>query len=357
MTRFCRLLFRTALGPVLLVVGLALGLVTAGCAGPSAEELVREMSLSAEQLQDYEAVLALTYSFAASDETREIRQSFKRPNLHRLEFLSPPEFKGQLTVYDGQTLWSYSPQDNEVIVFEGNAEDAAGQDQRSLISGVVEQVKEAAGVKLAGRGKVDGRSTYVLEITPSTPKSEGLVVREKVWVDRQDWLPLKVESYNSAGKLVMSAVYTQIKVNSGLDDGLFTFSVPSGADVIQGGAEPQEITIEEARLSSGFTLLLPAHLPTGTSLFQVTRVGTGPDVQILLDYGSDQNNLSITENKAQPGATPMPGLTPTDLGGLAVELIQSEDFSILHWTVGDVELTITSNLALEELGKIARSMR
>ncbi|HEY3315483.1 MAG TPA: outer membrane lipoprotein carrier protein LolA [Bacillota bacterium] len=328
----------------------------AGCGTPPTADLIRQMTAGFEKLQDYQGVLEVQYSLAGAGQTVQIRQSFKKPARYRLEFLAPEEIKGQLTVFDGQTMWFYNPQDNEVTVFEQAGEDVTGQDQKALLSGVVGEVSRATAVKVAGRARVVGRPAYLVELTPPGPKGEDVVQRERVWVDRQTWLPLKVEAYNAGGAVISAATYTQVKVDAGLPDELFRFSPPQGAEVIQGGAMPEAITLERARQLAGFKLLLPAYTPAGFSLVQVSRVGSGQDLSILLDYSQEKASLSITENKAIPGAVALPGMRPMDLGGLPVEVIQSEEFSIIHWIVGDVELAITSDLSLEEIGRIARSL-
>ncbi len=349
-----------ARGVLLVMAAAALVAVSlGGCGNPPAAQIIDRMNASYEQLNDYQGVLDLKYTLGGNgnDQVVEIKQSFKKPDRHRLEFLAPAELKGQLTVFDGQTMWNYNPQDNEVTVFEQAAGDTVGQDQKTLISGVIDLIKTAKAVGVAGRGHVEGRSAYILELTSVAAEGDDPVSSQKIWIDRQTWLPLKVEAYNSAGKAVSSAVYKQVKVNAGLGDDLFRFTVPQGAKVTQGGAMLEVISLDQARKAASFSLVLPAYLPSGTSLLQVSRVGSGTDLTIVLDYGRDESTLTISENKVLPGAVPMPGIKPMNLGGLSVEVIQSDEFSIVHWTVGDVEVSMTSNLPLEELGKVARSVR
>ncbi len=339
-------------------LGVFLSVAVSGCGAPAAPQIVGQMTAAFEKLTDYQATLDLKYTLAGQDQTVEIKQSFKKPNRHRLEFLAPAELKGQLTVFDGETMWTYSPLDKEVLVFDQAGEEVVGQDQRSLISGVLDSVRSAESVKATGRGRIEGRSAYILEVTPSTPKGDDLVSLLKVWVDGATWLPLKVEAYNGAGKVVSSALYKDVKVNSGLADDLFKFTPPQGTMVTQGGALPEVVTLEEARSAAGFGLKQPTYLPAGLSLMQVSRVGSGADLTIVFDYGNgEDSSLTISENKAIAGATTMPGTKPTDLGGLSADVIQSDEFSIVHWVVGGIEVSMTSNLPLDELGKVARSIR
>lgn len=340
-----------------IIVTLVTTVVVTSCGSLPADEIVRQAVDSYDKLRDYQGVVELRYSLAGAGQTVEIRQSFKKPDKHRLEFLSPEEIKGQATVFNGQTMWLYDPQDNEVIVFERAGRDIVGEDQRTLFSGIIAEINGAAAVKVAGRARLDGRPAYILELTPPNPRDQGFVQEEKVWLDGGTWLPLKVEAYDDTGKVVSSAVYKQVKVNTGLADDLFEMAAPEGATIVQGGAEPQVITIDEARQAVGFKLLVPSYLPAGLSPGQISRVGSGSDLAVVLDYSNEQTSLSITENRALPGAVGPPGMKQVDLGGMSVEVIQSDDFSIVHWISADVEFSITSNLALDEVGKIARSLR
>lgn len=346
-----RLILRIAAVTGLLIVGLA------GCAIPPAAGIVDRAYASFDRLADYQAILELRYTLGGDDQALEIKQAFKKPDRYRLEFLAPPELKGQVTVFDGRTMWFYSPQDNEVTVFEGAGEDTVGQDQKSLFPGIIDGLRAAGSIKTVGRGRVDNRSAYILELADAAQAGDDPVARRRVWIDRETWLPLKVEAYDASGKRISAAVYRDVKVNVGLADDLFEFTIPEGVRVTEGGVMPEVVTLDEARKAVGFSLLEPSYLPAGVSLRQVSRVGSGADLTIVLDYGQGNSTLTISENRVVPGAGPMPGTSPTNLGGLSAEVIQSGEFSIVHWITGDVELSMTGNLPLDELGRIARSMR
>ncbi len=62
--------------------------------------------------------------------------------------------------------------------------------------------------RLLGEGKVDGREVYLTESVPKV--KEPLIAKMKGWIDRQTYLPLKVEFHGHDGKVFK--VYTSGKI-------------------------------------------------------------------------------------------------------------------------------------------------
>ena len=51
-------------------------------------------------------------------------------------------------------------------------------------------------------------------------------------VDSENWMPLKIETFDKNDKLMTSIEYRDIKFNIGIPDSEFEFKIPEGAKVV-----------------------------------------------------------------------------------------------------------------------------
>lgn len=146
------------------------------------------------------------------------------------------------------------------------------------------------------------------------------------------------------------------------------------------------ITLEEARQNFGFHLLEPTYLPKGFRLRYVTHVGVIPGDQIDLDYAgpppagtaTSQSFVEIIERFSPPEPTPPGGIPPAPTSATESVRIRgtralidrrfsppawftpeppSQLYIALEWSENNLMLTVGGSVRLEELIKIAESMK
>lgn len=141
----------------------------------------------------------------------------RRPGAFRLEVDG-----GDLFVADGKTIWSYSPQNEQVVA------SAYDGDFRTPWEVLVDYT-EAFDPVAVEEVKLDRRKCYMLTLRPQANVSE--IVQLRVWVDRDKWHLLRLEKLEADDN---TTVYTlsNHRINKKIDDGLFTFEVPSGVELI-----------------------------------------------------------------------------------------------------------------------------
>ncbi|WP_341537194.1 outer membrane lipoprotein-sorting protein [Methanosarcina barkeri] len=105
-------------------------------------------------------------------------------------------------------------------------------------------------VSLLGVEKLDNRETYLLNTNPKETGKSAAQYYTKVWVDKETWMPLKYEMYDSSGNLTAKVEIWDLKVNSGIPDSEFVFNIPDGAEIKQ-----QVNTF--TRLPQSFFILFP----------------------------------------------------------------------------------------------------
>ncbi len=367
----------------------ALALAVAGCNRIDKATVINKVSETFRRLEDYQGVAVKTISVSTFDQTMEVNQWFRKPDLHRIEIVSPPEVKGQTTVYDGNTLYFYSPSDKEVMAFTDPSPELAKGDRADLATSYAEIVMTSENLRVVGREKLGDRNTVVLEVraetkagTPATgspaaaasppaaappaasssPAASaaplGIIARQRIWVDTTIWFPLKVESYDQDGKLVASILYREVRLNTGVSEDTFHFVPAAGVKVVQADWSIAETTLADAQQMVAFSLLQPSYLPSGLSLHRVNRSGSADAVSIIFEYTNGKGvSVTLTESALQPDAPSLAGTRRTDYNGRTYEIIQSEDYSILNWSATGVAFDLTGNLSRDEMLKVADSVR
>jgi outer membrane lipoprotein carrier protein len=162
-------------------------------------------------------------SAALGDEQRQRgKVVVKRPRKMRWEFTSPDK---KLFVTDGQTMWIWSPADNQVIVyqdFSGGSTDVTG-----LLSDLsrIDEMFAVTMLPPAGPGQ-----SYVLDLKPKNAQA-GNFKQLQITFSRRRLLVERVVLTDTFDNLT-DLTFTQVKLDAKVDDGAFTFAVPAGAQVI-----------------------------------------------------------------------------------------------------------------------------
>jgi outer membrane lipoprotein carrier protein len=142
--------------------------------------------------------------------------AFSRPGKFRWSYERPYQ---QLLVSDGQKLWSFDPDLNQVTVRKLGQ--ALGASPAGLLSGDALEDNFV----LKDGGSVDG-----FEFVEATPKaSDGTF--ERVRIGFKEKLPRVMEVRDNFGQTT-TLLLNQFEVNSALPADVFRFTPPKGADVV-----------------------------------------------------------------------------------------------------------------------------
>ena len=208
-----------------LLVALLPGLVGAQ-SKPPADVLVRSLQQRYQGVRDFSASFVHTYrgGVLRTLTKEQGTVSVKKPGMMRWVYTAPErkEF-----VSDGRKVYSYIPQDKQVIVTQVPPDSQAttpalflagkGDMVRDFTASFVESpVPGALAVKLVPRREEQEYEYLVVAVDPATLRWRGLATR-----DRQ------------GGESTL--VFTDLKENRGLSDKDFAFRVPRGVDVITDG--------------------------------------------------------------------------------------------------------------------------
>ncbi|WP_440956859.1 outer membrane lipoprotein-sorting protein [Methanosarcina sp. Mfa9] len=359
---------RKALAILLLLVS---ALFVSGCTGElSAEEIAEQMQEKEASIQDYSYTMHITSHFGEQTLESEARLLQKKPDMMKTVTMEPEEEAGSIAVSDGEVMWTYDPKTNTVMKMEMPDTPVLGEID---YTGIIAEFLNETDVSLLGMEEIDGRSAYLLE---TSPKEEGegiqFVDGMKLWVDKETWMPLRYEMYDSDGGLMIELEIHDLEVNQGIPDSEFVFEVPEGATVktvdLDSFELPEEMTLEEARESAGFEILVPEYLPEGYAFNHSTVSNNSwiaPEGQafetVSLTYENEEEDaiyLSETVYEAEAPEAPIMNTTEdVSINGAKGKYLAFGDMKILSWEIGNIDLSLSASLEKDELLRIAESIQ
>jgi len=134
------------------------------------------------------------------------------------------ELPEQVLVSDGRTLWSYSREDNQVLVQDYRPEEV-GFSVGQLFTDWTRQFR----VTGATRATMGGVGHDVLALVP---REAGSTVRDAtLYVRSSDAVPTRVRVHDVSGQ-TLAFDLRNVRLNARLPSGTFTFRAPSGAEVV-----------------------------------------------------------------------------------------------------------------------------
>jgi len=298
------------------------------------------------------------------------------PDGFRLEVLETDkeEAVGAVIVSDGETVWAYSPAKN--TVFTGTAEEAKAMmeekgpmreefdmeefDRPENAEEAVDKLLEYFEAQRTGSDTVANSDAYTLELKPIPEQMPaeytavgGLV---NLWIDKNRSLPLAAAyTGGSMGEVRVTAL--ELEVNQGVDEALFTFEIPEGAEVMGfADVKPEAITLDEAAASVDFEVLTPDVLPDGATLVEVFDAKGMIVQQYALPEGG---SFSISQGQFEEVKKPSTEEQAVEVRGVPGTIFVSDEYDkvLLSWTEGDVSFLVAGSITTEQALEIAESLK
>lgn len=211
-------------------VSLALAAVVSaqGSAPPSADALARDIQRKYERITDFSADFVHSYrgGVLRQQATEKGHLLVKKPGKMRWEYTSPEK---KTFVSDGHKLYSYVPQDKQVIVSTVPPDDQA----------------PAPALFLSGKGNLTRDFVASIGQVPDAPSgSLALTLTPKVREPEYHSLTLVVEPGTLRLAMLIALdpqggrsafTFSNLKENVGLSDNEFIFRIPRGVETIVDG--------------------------------------------------------------------------------------------------------------------------
>ena len=347
MTRLAAKAMTAAL--VLLIAGAALGAPftpsappasSTSSAAPPAPRAILRMALEAPQLIDYEGTKIITALRNGRMETVTVAESHKRPNLLRLEYLSPEDVAGRVIIDDGAAARHYEPGLNMLF------EDRSLQDPSAAAN--LTLLTRNYDIVVLGTDEVIGRQAYVLSLTP-----HGTGVHRQLWVDRLTGTVLRSEERDASRGLVLTTYFSRISFSLNLPEAYFRYRPPAGTRVVAlQTAAGGTLNPAELQQQVGFPVLVPPALPEGYTFRGGSVSRFGSLVSAYLRYSDGGNIISFFEAPAGSIGWPTIGV-PVRVRSQPGRFVDLGYFRVLIWEQRGLRITAVGTAPSETLMLVA----
>jgi outer membrane lipoprotein-sorting protein len=127
------------------------------------------------------------------------------------EYLSPARDQGTKMLKLENQLWIYSPSTDRIIQISGHMlrQSVMGSDLSYEDMMDDRKLTDIYSAKVTGNEIIDGRTTYVLELTAKV--DDVAYYSQKIWVDTERYVPLKQEMYAKGGQLLKRTILSNVK--------------------------------------------------------------------------------------------------------------------------------------------------
>lgn len=372
---------------------ITLALFISGCQEHelSVEDIAEKMQEKDAEIEDYSYTMSINSSAEGETWEGEIEVICKNPGMMKTHSKNiGGEGNEILTVSDGEFSWSYMPETNTVSKIR--LPEYREQTKSDYISGI-EYFLNQSEVSLLGEEELAGRPAYLLEVIPKVekekatekPAEDGEISPgpTKIWIDKELWMPLRYETYDSNGDLVQKIEILDLKINTGIPDSEFKFEVPEGAEIttvesapimLTGDQESSgEVPVGKIKEYAGFELLLPEYLPEGYAFShsmsrnneEAASNGHVYETVILTYINKEEEKVMVLTEKVYEGKLTesiiIEGTENITINGKEGSYFEEpgdpkKETKRLSWKIGDIELSLTAPLEKEELLKIAESI-
>jgi len=189
-------------------------------ADDTAAEILERVRERYEEIEDAEILFSqkITFSKTSLEQKASGRLLLKKENKYRLEL------NDQTVVTDGVTVWSYSPDTDQVIIDVFKVDDRFLTPEKVLTGG-----PDDFSATVLEREKSGKAGLVVLKLAPRTDDS--FITSLKLWVDEDSWLIRQVEVLEFSGKKT-AYIISDLNTNIGLPADTFSFIPPEGAEVV-----------------------------------------------------------------------------------------------------------------------------
>lgn len=215
----------TSLGVVLISSVLVFSLAQGQSQIPSLNEIVAKVQGQYDAHGDFKADF-VQESLVKSLGRKQVSEGvvfFKKPGKMRWNYQTP--FKQEI-VSDGKTLWSYHPEEKQVMVTP-MSQAAQGKVPSTFLAGLG-NLKLDFQVRWAK--EPSPQENYFLELTPN--EFQGSLEKLFLLIDRENFRILQAKIQDIMGNTTQIS-FSKTQFDNRLPDSLFTFTPPKGVEVFQ----------------------------------------------------------------------------------------------------------------------------
>ncbi|WP_100371746.1 LolA family protein [Bacillus sp. FJAT-45037] len=328
-------------------------LFTTACSVEDTEKIIEQAVEAQENLDSYYAEVSSTFEYGGESETSTYKEWNMKQNKHRTEMEN-----GYLHVSNGKESWSYDENENTVTVFETTDEMLDEMPtEAEMMREMLTEMLNSTDVKVNGRDTIAEQKTIHLSVSTKDGEEDQFMgdMSYDIWIDEETYMPLKMEWVSEDFSSMME--YTHIEYNIDIDEDLFSFEIPDGAEVLtMDDFMMESLSLEELSDSASFMIpnldsILETHEFNEANYFEEMDMAT-----LHFNQGDEFIVLSITTEKTEMMEETEP-VTTENFEGSYMNMF---DTHFLFWSNDDVYLelmTTSQEMSKENLVDIAAQIQ
>lgn len=221
-----------------------------------------------------------------------------------------------------------------------------------MLTGYLQRLQQADSFTFKGEQDYQGEKMYNLSCAGQLP-GETL----QLWLDKKTFFPMLIETYLDE-QLLNRITVKKLELNPPLPAELFKFSGEAESEVTT-QCQREPLTLAEAREGWPGSIFVPTYLPTGSSLFVVTRTMEENREHLILVYQGHKNFTLIQQARADENIYCSAKTSKVQVGQRTGLYQQNSDRSLgtLWWSNEQSDFVLTGALPLSEMIEIAESLK
>ncbi|WP_096438342.1 DUF4367 domain-containing protein [Alteribacter populi] len=341
----------------LLSLGIApVVLFAAACSVEDTDEIIENAVEAQGNLESYYAEVSSSFEFDGVSEEDSYKEWSAKPNKHRIEQ------DGFISVSNGEQSWSYNEEENSVIVFDDIGEWSEEMpDESEMMREMLTEMMGSNDVVAHGKETVADRSVIHLSLTPKEGEEEFLLGdgSYEVWVDEETYMPLKMKMEGEEFSSEME--YTHIEYNIDIDEEIFEFDIPEGAELqSMDDLMPESLSIDELQEVTAFDVPEFTKLPDGYE-FQGANYLEEMD-SAMIEYIDSEGNYLMLSISSESTDFSLEGeeSESLEIGEHEGTYMSMHQMQFITWSDGDLHYELSSfaeDMTKEELVEVAKGLK
>ena len=197
------------------IVGVILMISLFGCGTKDGHDIYKEIYKRYNSMESYYAEAEVICKNDRSENVAHIRQFYMAPDKYSMVVDSPEEIAGSGYVFNGKTILVKSGFGKTEVM------DFCLPDERSAlcITDFFAEYYKSEETAIATASGLKNGDVTILECIVSGRKPT--MFRQKLWIDNNTYLPVKLETYDVNNNVVVTIKYNEFKRNCDIDKTLF----------------------------------------------------------------------------------------------------------------------------------------
>ncbi len=189
------------------------------------EDVFYDVQKYFNKMETYRCIADVKVKGNKDTETYKSKHVFKKPDKYVIEILEPAENQGNIVLYDGKQAWLYNKQIDESFVIKDFEQ---GAEKNLFVGHFLKNILTNEEINMSF-DNIDGKQYLILET--ETPGNNKYRSKEKLWIERDNYLPYKLNVLDKDGEVSIEVIYSEFKANVKVNDE--DFNIKTGLHYIR----------------------------------------------------------------------------------------------------------------------------